>query len=703
MHERAFARHTIARGHGRGPGCDLRESLDGQAWHGRWFLGRQPRCCLPSATPLAPTESASPLIDCSPKARTTVRGTHGRSRDRPLGLAQPFDKPPRPGLARPLLIGVAAPTMLYTLRDPLGTYEVGLAADMRRPRLSMQRFDQDWLVSLARSLCRDDANERIVAGLVERSTGRAATGTVLLERFAELVVHGRLVLREVAVPDAYPLPDPYADPPMSLAEMPVNDPLDDGPPRTWPTSEPERTTTWVSFEVVDEQGRRADGEFRLGLDAKVVSGCLGQQAHRYDELREAVRVELFARQLRWAPDDSAEVVARPHCSPAREHVANAPGGRLETLELEPGGHARVVVRRPRLWRIQRSHLRFRPDSALLVPSAATAGHHPLASIMAALHVLDDEFDSALTIVGHADPGEANAEALALARAEGVVALLRDAKDDWVTVAAHHGSLSDIAEYINYLGRERRWSCHMGPPEQAPSDEATAGLIAFQAEFNRRFEAKILEDGVCGRQTLGAVFSVLRYELERWMEKHDVRADAIRLHPDVPHLAAATHVASSAPEMLGEPAPGVARMVDLVLSTPESLLGETPSVDLLYFDGRTAYETLPVEPEPGAWEFGSVVVYLPEDDAARGELRYELKSHQGDYDRILATTDDAVARDGFFEFEFEDVPIASDFRLLAHSGPDTTLLFEGVPYADIETIEPVRSQDIQVPYLAQGDA
>lgn len=153
--------------------------------------------------------------------------------------------------------------MLYTLRDPLGNYEVGLWADVRRPRLSVHRFDQRWIVSLARSLCGEDANERIIARLVEQSTGRAATGAVLHERFAELVAHGRLVFREVERPDAYPLPDPYADSPMPLAELSPVDPVDDAPRRTWISVElvhaAELSTERVELEVTTASGREVHG------------------------------------------------------------------------------------------------------------------------------------------------------------------------------------------------------------------------------------------------------------------------------------------------------------------------------------------------------------------------------------------------------------------------------------------------------------
>ena len=42
------------------------------------------------------------------------------------------------------------------------------------------------------------------------------------------------------------------------------------------------------------------------------------------------------------------------------------------------------------------------------------------------------------------------------------------------------------------------------------------MEAFQTECNERFDASVDVDGVCGEQTLGAVFQVLRFEFERWL-------------------------------------------------------------------------------------------------------------------------------------------------------------------------------------------
>src|SRR5690606_6199375 len=122
---------------------------------------------------------------------------------------------------------------MYALRDSQFTYEICPAADIRRPRMMAHRSELPWVLDLARALCRDEANARIIAALVHDATGRDAVGSVLPERFAELVACGRLVLRELAPPDAYPLPDPYAEPPADLLELLPDESLHEEPPRSW--------------------------------------------------------------------------------------------------------------------------------------------------------------------------------------------------------------------------------------------------------------------------------------------------------------------------------------------------------------------------------------------------------------------------------------------------------------------------------------
>jgi hypothetical protein len=156
---------------------------------------------------------------------------------------------------------------MHVLRDPLFTYEACLPADVRRPRLTSERLDPHWVAGLARSLCRDEANLRIISELVQSATGREVEGAMLAERFAELVTCGRLLLRELAAADVYPLPDPRREQ-RALAELAVSEPTEEAPPRTWISLElvhaAGSSTARVELEVITASGRELHGRIDAG-------------------------------------------------------------------------------------------------------------------------------------------------------------------------------------------------------------------------------------------------------------------------------------------------------------------------------------------------------------------------------------------------------------------------------------------------------
>lgn len=131
---------------------------------------------------------------------------------------------------------------MYMLRDTLFTYEVCHAADIRRPRMMLDRPDHGRILDLAQALGRDDANLRVITELVRTATGRMATGPLVHERFADLVSCGRLVLREVFPADVYPLTDPYAQAPTPIAPLVPDEP------------EAELSQAWISIELVHVGG-----------------------------------------------------------------------------------------------------------------------------------------------------------------------------------------------------------------------------------------------------------------------------------------------------------------------------------------------------------------------------------------------------------------------------------------------------------------
>jgi hypothetical protein len=151
---------------------------------------------------------------------------------------------------------------MHLLRDPLFTFEACLPAAVRRPRMSLERFDAQWTLDVVRSLGRDEANLRIISALVEEATGRTMEGRVLVERFAELVVCGRILLREAMPPDVYPLPDPSLEH-RTLAELADEEPLEDVARRSWISLEllhaAGLSTARLEVEVTTPNGREVHG------------------------------------------------------------------------------------------------------------------------------------------------------------------------------------------------------------------------------------------------------------------------------------------------------------------------------------------------------------------------------------------------------------------------------------------------------------
>jgi hypothetical protein len=80
------------------------------------------------------------------------------------------------------------------------------------------------------------------------------------------------------------------------------------------------TTTWISFEVVDDRGDPVEGEFRVALDGAVEEGELDDETRHYDDIREAAEVRLHLEHIRW-PFDADEPIEPTVDGPGAEDPA----------------------------------------------------------------------------------------------------------------------------------------------------------------------------------------------------------------------------------------------------------------------------------------------------------------------------------------------------------------------------------------------
>lgn len=344
----------------------------------------------------------------------------------------------------------------------------------------------------------------------------------------------------------------------------------------------------------------------------------------------------------------------------------------------------LLIDRPRLWRPETYLFPTRPGSALALPGPWTSGEHPWQGILAVLHKVRDEPGAELVIVAHpgAEPEE-TAEGLIAARAEGYLALLKNDEEVWVSIATEFGSLRDIVVYLDHLSRLCGWSCAVDLEVSEREDEVQSAISAFQKEFNTRFDENILVDGICGRQTLGAVFRVLQDELAHWLEKHGLPRSLL----DSLLVEALDASGFELPRqgLLEAPARG-APGIDLLVLERDARAGKELTPELLYASPIPLLERLPVADEPAGWKFGTVTLVV---DQPPGEVRFmegfRLHSDDGSYDQTRTIPDDAID-DGLSVVRFEDVPVAASYTLELQQGEGAwEVLIEGASYADLHAM------------------
>lgn len=213
----------------------------------------------------------------------------------------------------------------------------------------------------------------------------------------------------------------------------------------------------------------------------------------------------------------------PVAPPPSVRVALAPDRTLGDASIETGRTTDVVIQRPRLPATGRPFGTFQPRSVLLLPRPDAP--HPWAVVIALLRFLEPRLDHGALLVGHRGPDEP--ADLAALRAEALRRFLADDEAGWVEIAAEHGRVQDTQVFLEYLHREHGWSTHVDEITDR-ADSATARAVEeFQATYNLAFHRQVFEDGIIGRQTLGAIFEVAKTELVHWMEHAEVALHSLR--------------------------------------------------------------------------------------------------------------------------------------------------------------------------------
>lgn len=328
-------------------------------------------------------------------------------------------------------------------------------------------------------------------------------------------------------------------------------------------------------------------------------------------------------------------------------------GELPELDLATDEHTRVIVRRPAVARAEHGLLEAWPRSAILVPAPWNGNRHPISAVLHAIHEARQMEHGCVIAVGWCATAE-EPPACSQHRVDALAALVRNDAASWTSLAAEHGSLADVLAYIDYLGRDRGFRCAAPSISPAPSEESEAAVSSFQTDYNARFPAAIDVDGVCGEQTLGAVFAVLRFEWDRWLLKHGLTEGDVAGIP-FEYLTAADRAAAHAP---AEPDGGI----DLLVVERSALGGRPIDAAVLYASELARRRAYAVPTEPGGWQSGPYTVVT---DVVRGEEMlpeiYNLRAVDGSFAQSRILPAEGVDN-GFLELRFGDIPCDKRYRL-----------------------------------------
>jgi hypothetical protein len=337
------------------------------------------------------------------------------------------------------------------------------------------------------------------------------------------------------------------------------------------------------------------------------------------------------------------------------HVDADLRGEVPELDLALDEHNRIVVRRPVLWRPHDGLLEAWPRSAVAVPAPWTSGRHPIPLLLHAVHRALD-LDHACVIVAGWTAASGESPPTAGHRARATEALVHGDAATWVSIAAEHGSLADVLAYLDHLHRRCAMPCPVETISPEPSEASEASIAAFQAHYNAQFSAAIDIDGVCGEQTLDAVFAVLRFEWERWCVKYGLSEAQIgAIAFEFLDAGGLDRTLAAAPT---ESDGGI----DVLVLEKASLGGRALDAAELYGSAIARLEPFEVAAEPGGWSTGPYTVIT---DVVRGEEMlpeiYNLRAVDGSYAQSKILPDEGVDN-GFLELRFIDVPCDKRYRL-----------------------------------------
>jgi outer membrane protein OmpA-like peptidoglycan-associated protein len=136
----------------------------------------------------------------------------------------------------------------------------------------------------------------------------------------------------------------------------------------------------------------------------------------------------------------------------------------------------------------------------------------LVTILAgALKFAQESSNKEIVCFGHADKGGTNDSNYELSkrRALAIKSLLAGESSAFVNIAVPHATIRDQQSFLYFLSNRHGWNCAPGAFDGIDGPKTRRGRESFQQEYNQKFSGDLVVDGVFGRQTWSAVFTVIR--------------------------------------------------------------------------------------------------------------------------------------------------------------------------------------------------
>ena len=321
---------------------------------------------------------------------------------------------------------------------------------------------------------------------------------------------------------------------------------------------------------------------------------------------------------------------------------------VDATQVSTGCVNVLTVAWPQITLPQGGVFRTRLGSGIALPDPRHETTHPAQVLVAALRFAAASPENR-QVVAVGVRGEGEDEEAALSRAAMFNELLTRDRDAWVDRAVDKGSLGDVLGFLDYLSEQRGWACTSAKETREQGPAAEEAVLSFQQEFNTTFETSMFEDGVCGRQTLGAIFDLIVKDIELW---ESTTPKGLGVFADVSELL------TLAPEThsLGD-GPGVELIVVELSTLHESdTLDEACAASLLEIAGESAspYPVRSSWPGHSVW----VRIQMPEAEPTATPVAVRLVAKGFDFDAQVPLSAGFEIRDGVFDIEFEDVPSPS---------------------------------------------